>query len=455
LLIFLACAALASLFLSGTSDRDSSNEDYFLAGRKLGGISLALTLAATQVGGGTILGAADAAYRMGPLVNFYPIGVSIGFLVLASGYGGRLRAMQLSTVAELFETRYGSRNLRLFASVLSILSLFGVLIGLGVAARQFISALGLNASVIYPLFWIVVTTYTVLGGLRAVVRTDMAQMLAILAIFSAVALVYFSAESVPAAIGSPAPTLERAPWMDWLLMPLLFMLIEQDMAQRCFAARTPRAVCGAGMGAAVLLLACCSLPVALGVQARLLGMEVPEGENVLLLIVGQLCGPNLCALFSGAVILAIVSTADSLLCSVSSNLSCDLPLLRRWIPAAPQVLTLCVGVSAMLLSWVFGDVIQLYMAAYELTGSTLVVPVVMAVLCERVRKEEAYAAVLVGGLVFVCVKLWEPPIPGIILAVSASALATGLTRLVYGLNTPAPYRIASEVRTYSQPETKG
>src|SRR3990167_10819258 len=77
--------------------RVQGNDAYFLGGRSLGIFSLALTLYATQFGGGTLMGAAEEAYAKGWIVLLYPLGVSLGFLALAVGFGAKLRRSEEHT----------------------------------------------------------------------------------------------------------------------------------------------------------------------------------------------------------------------------------------------------------------------------------------------------------------------------------------------------------------------
>src|SRR3990172_3905524 len=113
-----------------------TSDSYFLGGRALGFFSLALTFYATQFGGGSLMGAAEEAYSRGWIVLLYPAGACLGFLILALGFGAKLRSLGLSTVAELFERVYGSQALRKAASLISITTMFFILVGQGVAARK-------------------------------------------------------------------------------------------------------------------------------------------------------------------------------------------------------------------------------------------------------------------------------------------------------------------------------
>src|SRR5688572_12044172 len=123
------------------SKKVQGKEDYFLAGKGVTLYPLMMTFLATQVGGGLILGSAEEAYQWGWPVLLYPLGQALGLIVLGSGIGSKLAQFKISTVAELFEVVYGSLALRKVASLLSVVSLFMILVAQLVASHKFLVSL--------------------------------------------------------------------------------------------------------------------------------------------------------------------------------------------------------------------------------------------------------------------------------------------------------------------------
>jgi len=408
--------------------RVQGNDAYFLGGRSLGIFSLALTLYATQFGGGTLMGAAEEAYAKGWIVLLYPLGVSLGFLALAVGFGAKLRSWGLTTVAELFEKVYGSKKLRKLVSLISMGTMFFILVGQGVAARKLFGALGVDTPYLFLGFWTLLILYTVAGGLKAVVYTDAIKALFILGVLVVVAL--FATGGLAGASLAPRP-LEAAsaplPWVGWLLMPLLFMLFEQDTAQRCFAAKSARAVTVSGVLAAVLLFLSSGFGIAFGIVAGRLGLPMTASKGILIEVVEHLTSPVVSTFFAVAIVMVILSTADSLLCSVASNLVFDFPvsngIQEKKRVFLSQALTFLIGVAAMSCSLFFDRILPLLIQSYEFSVCTLVVPVVMALFLKRPRLAAALAAMSAGALGFFLFRLWESPIPGEIAAMALSLAA--------------------------------
>ena len=111
-----------------------------------------------------------------------------------------------------------------------MLSFFFILVAQGIAARKFFLALGVN-ELAFIAFWLLFVAYTVMGGLKAVVNTDIIQ--AILIVVGLIAAWLSIDWSLLPNSSFAEKSLEHSsvPWSSWLLMPLLFMLIEQDMGQ--------------------------------------------------------------------------------------------------------------------------------------------------------------------------------------------------------------------------------
>jgi SSS family solute:Na+ symporter len=135
-LVFLAVTTISYLIVAAYASRGvTSKESYLLGNRQFNVTSITLTLIATQLGAGMIFGTAAEAYHQGVIGIAYVLGMAIGLIVLGLGVGARLRSLNISTTAELFETKYGSKRLRQFAAFISILTMGGILAAQIVASR--------------------------------------------------------------------------------------------------------------------------------------------------------------------------------------------------------------------------------------------------------------------------------------------------------------------------------
>lgn len=391
------------------SKKLDNQDDYFLAGRGIRFFPLMMTLVATQIGGGLILGSAEEAYRFGWYVLLYPLGACLGLMLLAMGIGKKMSQFQVSTVAQLFEVVYRSVRLKQLASILSITSLFLILTAQVIASKKFMVSLGVDHSLIFIGFWGIVILYTVIGGLKAVVATDVIQAAFFIIVFF-IGFFYTLSSATPSFLTTAGAGLgesfdfNSSKLFGWLMMPLCFMVIEQDMGQRCFAAKNGRVVSLACGFAALCTLLVCLIPVYYGILGKSMGIAIPEGSSVFMAVIQESTTPTITAFVGCAILAAIISTADSLINAISSNLSQDFAF--QWIQGKNNVkisqwITCGIAVAAFLVSYAFNNVVDLLILSYELSVSCLFIPVFAALFIKKGNVLSASLAIALGATGFV------------------------------------------------------
>jgi SSS family solute:Na+ symporter len=418
-LLFSALLMLGSLFLSVRGSRGiQTQERYFFDGRNLGALPLFMSLLATQIGGGTIVGAAEAAYARGWSAGLYPLGNCLGLLLLAI-LGPRLRRLRMSTMAEMFERNYRSVLLRKIASLLSMASLFLILIGQAVAVRKLLISLGFPEGWMFLSFWTVLTTYTMQGGLRGVVRTDMLQTTFMLAGLCVTACLFWK-NSQGRMAPPPLSFSGELPWSSWLLMPALFTLIEQETGQRCFAARSDKAIAWSMSLSALVLFLATLVPILFGVVAKNAGLTAPSEGSILVTSILHAAGSVPASLFNCVILVAIISTANSLLNAIGSSVCLD--FFPRSGLLVTRVWTSAIGMAALACVSLCGNIVFLIVLAYEFSVCTLLVPLLMGVLLRRPEKSAAIWAMVGGGCGCALFQIWQPPWPKEIASLALSAL---------------------------------
>ena len=181
------------LWIARWASRDKSKEgaaaDYFLAGKDQGWLVVGASLFASNIGSEIILGVSGAGARGDmPMANFEILAALILILLGWVFVPFYLRS-GVYTMPEFLEKRY-SRACRTYLSVVSILAYVITKISLIIFAGALVfETIGIP-------FWTgaiitVIATgfYTVLGGLRAVIYTDMVQ--AFILLFGTLAVTWF------------------------------------------------------------------------------------------------------------------------------------------------------------------------------------------------------------------------------------------------------------------------
>ncbi len=396
-----------------------NKEDYFLAGKTVRFFPLMMTFLATQVGGGLILGAADEAYQFGWSVLFYPLGAALGLIALGLGLGRKLVQFQVSTVVEIFEVAYRSRVLRKIGSMFSVISLFMILVAQIIASRKFLIAIGLSSTPLFIAFWAIIILYTVRGGLKAVISTDIVQA----GFFSFIFLLCFIwVASDTSFVSTFEPFAAVTTKLSgWLLMPLLFMVIEQDMGQRCFAGDSAKTVSKAAFWAGIGTMIICVVPVFLGILARNMGLVIPTGASVLMVVINEVTNPWMSALVGCAVLAAIISTATSLISAMSSNLTSDF-FKRKESLRFMQIITAFFSIGAIFFAFYFSNVVDILIQSYELSISCLFVPIFIALFKRQGNFISALLSMIFGLFSFCFFKVIPFSFPSEIASICASLL---------------------------------
>jgi solute:Na+ symporter, SSS family len=406
----------------------NTQEDYFLAGKGIRFFPLLMTFLATQVGGGLVLGSAEEAYQFGWSVLFYPLGAGLGLIALGLGIGRKLAELPISTVAQIFEIIYRSPFLKKVASSLSIITLFMILVAQIVGSNKFITSLGVENPVWFIAFWGIVIAYTALGGLKAVVATDIIQAVFFIAVF--LFAFGYAAYAIPAAdiVEMSADNghfiFDSSKLCGWLFMPLLFMVIEQDMGQRCFSAHSPNTVSKATLWAGICTLAIGIIPVFFGILAKNLGIEAPKGSSILMASVMQTTNPIIAAMAGCAILAAVISTADSLINAISSNLSQDFAFASSQEKNIrnSQLISAGIAIIGIFFSFYFNNIVDILILSYELSVSCLFIPIATALFRKKGHALSAGLAITFGAASFFLFTQFPPAYPKEILNVLFSGL---------------------------------
>lgn len=168
---------LVMLFIGWySSTKINSNTDFMVAGRRLGPVLMAGTLAATEIGGGSSLGVVQNGMSThGLSASWYIITMGIAFVIL-SFIAPKFRQATVKTVPEYFRRRYGKAN-GLITAIIMFLPLVGLTAGQFIASSIILSTmLGISYQVAVIIVAVVVTIYSIMGGLWSVTLTDFIQV---------------------------------------------------------------------------------------------------------------------------------------------------------------------------------------------------------------------------------------------------------------------------------------
>jgi solute:Na+ symporter, SSS family len=228
-----------------------SEEDYLLAGRSLG-IGLAtFSIFATWFGAETCISAAGMFYEEGFSGGAIdPFGYGLCILFLGAVFAIPLWRRKLTTLIDLFRQRYGivvERASVLLIAPTSVIWAAAQVRAFGEVIKS-ISNSAVSVEVAILIATAVAITYTVSGGLKADVMTDLVQgvviIVSLIIVFIAVIvrtpdLATTIQEIEPERLN---PFHHEGGWLDMLelwMVPICGSVVAQELIGRVLAARTP------------------------------------------------------------------------------------------------------------------------------------------------------------------------------------------------------------------------
>jgi SSS family solute:Na+ symporter len=340
-------AVLAVGYAARRRRTSESLSEFYLAGRQLSGPVLLLTLYATQYSGNTLIGYPGEAYRLGfswVMSVGFMMAIIVSYLFFAPQLHHLAKRHRFVTPGDWLTHRFRSPALTLIANILLIAAIANYLLAQLVAMGHITAGLSGGAVPYWVgvlLLTLVVLVYETIGGMRAVAWTDTVQgvMLAVgltgLLLAASptpnhlAAVTMWIAAETPEKVAVPAWDVCRN-WFSTLALIGFSGSVYPHAIQRIYAARDSIALKRSFSVMVFLPMVTTGAVFLVGVLAieRLSGAGPIEADQVLPLLLTEWSARSpvlyaLSLLVIVAVVSAIMSTADSVLLSLSSILAKD------------------------------------------------------------------------------------------------------------------------------------
>ena len=426
--------------------KNNSTEDYYVGGRKLSSLHIGLSVVATDVGGGFSIGLGGLGFTMGLsgswLLFTGLLGAWLSGVLLIPKVSDLAREKGFLSFPQYLEHVFDKR-VALLAGLISAIGYIGftssqILAGAKLASSTF-PALSIDQALL--VMGTVAVVYTVLGGLKAVIYTDTIQWIVLMGglILVGLPFAYTEIGGMEAIQNTLAPSflsLKAISWqkiVNWMFTIIPIWFIGMTLYQRIYAAKdTKTAQRGWFIAGLFEYPIMAFIGVILGMFARVAlennqlpgytftNLDAEMGLPVLLktiLPVGFL-GIVLSAYFS-----AIMSTADSCLMAASGNILTDVLKKHKAKKSLrySQLLTLLIGVVALLLALKMTSVLDLMLHSYSFMVSGMIVPVLAALFTKQTSSVAALASMMTGGFTTLT------------LILSGVTLPLGLDANIYGI----------------------
>jgi solute:Na+ symporter, SSS family len=404
--------------------KNKNTEDYYVGGRRMSPEHVGISIVATDVGGGFTIGLGGLGFLIGISGSWLLFTGLVGAWLTAVFLLPRIKKIdkehKLMTYPDFLRCRYNEK-VAVAAAVISGIGYMGftgaqVLAGAKLASSTIITQPVLNIDpMIFALFviGIIIIGYTVLGGLKAVIYTDTVQWIILLLglILVAIPLAFRQVGGL-AGLKQVLPSeffsltnVSITQIVNWFVTIIPIWFVGMTLYQRMFALKDLKDAKKAWYIAGVFEYPVMAfMGVILGMCARVL-FPAAEPETGIPLIISHVLPVGLKGIVIAAYFSAIMSTADSCLMASSGNFLNDIlerHFLKESSPKAiirlSQLITLIIGVVAILLAAHFTMVLDAILYAYSFIVSGLFVPTLGAYFWKKSSSTGALYGMLSGGI---------------------------------------------------------
>jgi SSS family solute:Na+ symporter len=352
------------------------------------------------------------------------------------------------TVAEFFENRFG-RIAGVVATAALLLAIIGWIGGTMVGFGYILETLtDLPMEVGILIGGVIVIGYTVVGGLWAVALTDFVQvviMIVGLIVLLTVVLIDVGGWSTIAA-QLPEHTFRLIPlehkletWLPYIRLWIIFGIADlasQSLMQRVSAAKNEQTAQNslylAGAGYLFLGL----IPVTLGIIAGVTMPGLDDPESAIPRLAIEHLHPIAIAIFVGAILAAIMSTADSALLAAASLISVNIaPYFKPNINSDQKLMVsriaipVC-GVIAVYVALEVQAVLEIILDANSFLLVGIACPFIAGIWWKKANRIGALSAMAAGFSAWFLSTLLYPELPGDVIGFGVSVVTMIIATLL-------------------------
>lgn len=444
---------LAMLYIGWRSSKKiHSNTDFMVAGRRLGPLLMAGTLAATEIGGGSSLGVVQQGMESYGISSAWYI-ITMGFaFVILTFLAPKLREATVKTVPEYFRRRYG-KSAGLITAIIMLLPLVGLTAGQFIASSVILSTmLGISYEAAVIVVAVVVTVYSIMGGLWSVTLTDFIQVFLI--IIGMIIAVPFATRlaggwnnvvaNVPAETFDIFKGYSPMAVVSLTIMYVATFTVGQEAVSRYYAARDGKAARQGSVLAAVVNFVYAFIPAVLGViTLALMNMGKFSSEQfaevgaryALPVLAMEAMPAIICGLLFAGIISATMSSSDSDLLGAGSIFANDIyravlkpEASNEEVMKVTKITMGIVGVVSMFIAlFNTSSIVNLLMFCFTLRAAGAFFPYVLGHYWKGASLAGTIASLISGSVVVVYLekisggmlfgmKVGQPIIPGLVVA---------------------------------------
>ena len=339
-----------------------SSEGFFLAGRSLNWAMIGAALFAANISTIHMVGLAANGFKDGIVWGNFEWMATFLLIILALFFAPFYFRNKISTLPEFLEKRYGPNSRSFFAFIVIITALFshiGISLYAGAVVLKTFFGIDIMVSIIVISF--ITTTYSILGGLKAIVVIESFQSViliggaALLTILSFNLLqdqgIHSMAELKAVLKPGQLDILQTGktsilPWYAILLgypvLGIYYWCADQTIVQKVLGAKTMTDAQNGPLFAGFLKILPVFIMVFPGILAyALFSDQIADPNDTLMILISNVLPSGLMGLMTAALLAALMSTISAGLNSVGTLVSLD--IVKRIRPSTPDKIVLRAG----------------------------------------------------------------------------------------------------------------
>ena len=434
-IILLLIYALVCIGIGVYASRKQKDDDYLIAGRKLGFWGFTFSILASYIGGSALVAYSAFVYEFGISALSLFIGTATGFLIFIS-YAKKIRKKakenDFITLSDWFYTSF-DRKTGLLSALIMLFVYFGLLMNQFVAGSSILSGMsGWSYDWSLVISGSIILLYLILGGFRSVIKTDIFQYIVLIVLFVFFIYLMFTEQRGSSFELFSLGKVDVSMTIGFFVYGLVSVFFVSEYWQRIYAAENDTVI-KKGLGHSAWLIIITGLLLSIvGLYARqfIPGIEAKDAlaSGLTGMIPKGFAGLGLILIFA-----AIMSSADTMIFVLATSLAKDfisrfgtVNLTKPELTKFTRLFIILISVLSMGAAYFFRDIVAVVLTISGVGFA--IVPPVMATFHIKIKSNAAFASLL-SGAIYVAILL----ITGNIVSefAVASVLVSGIVLFIF------------------------
>ena len=408
IVVYLLILLIIGVYLS---KRQKTEEDFFLAHRKLGSFHAAASVFSTLAGAGTIFASIALGYTYGISIMWFFVAGFIGLFIFSFA-APKIKKISdengCITLPELLKTKL-DRKTSILASIITII-IFGGFVAVNFLVAGNILKIVFDIPIIpvIILFALIVLLYSLLGGFKAVIWTDIFQMFLILIGMLMMIFISLDVSGGFSSIGKLPENLLDPFGMGLTLIIGLFVstilayFASQDLFQRIFATKDQKTAKKSTYFMGILFVLGGILFMLVGLFGRALFPDI-MADQVIPIMTTNLIPVGLVGFILVSYLAMANSTADSEMLTVTSNIMRDFicskdsskKLTSQSCVTVSRLILIIIAIVSLTVAILVPNIVNIILSLYTWLG-ILGLNVIATLFWKRTTSNAVFTSLVLG-----------------------------------------------------------